>query len=158
MRISFCSVLGLSFLFFCSGGRIWGQGTGSLTGTVTDASAAVISRAEVKLTNFDTRAARTTVTADNGTYQFPQLLPAKYVVEISKAGFKTAISATVEVVVGQPTTLNVALEVGAVSQRVEVTSGVAAINTEDASLGTPFGERPIVELPLEGRNIVGLLS
>lgn len=139
-------------------GTMWAQGTGTLTGNVTDPSGALIAGAAVKVTNPATGVSRTAKTGTNGVYVFAQLAPGTYDVEVSMQGFKTSLYSDIAVQVARPTTLNVQMEVGQLAQTVEVTTGATALNTEDASVGNPFTERQIIDLPLEGRNIVGLLS
>ncbi|MGB8591949.1 MAG: carboxypeptidase-like regulatory domain-containing protein [Candidatus Acidiferrales bacterium] len=135
------------------------QGTGALVGTVTDSSGGVVAGASVTLKNPATGVSRATNAKSDGVYEFPQLLPSAYDIEIAAKGFKVVSFRNVSVRVGITTTLDAQLEIGAANETVEVKAGAAAtINTEDASLGTPFTENQISQLPLEGRNIVGLLS
>lgn len=134
------------------------QGTGGLVGTVTDSSGAVVAGANVTLTNPATGASRTTNTKSDGVYDFPQLLPSAYNLNVTAKGFKELSFKGVNVLVGITTTLDAQLQVGSANEAIEVRATAAALNTEDASLGSPFTEDQISELPLEGRNILGLLS
>jgi len=135
------------------------QAAGVLTGTVTDPSGALVRGANVTLTNPGMGIMRTGQTKSDGVYIFPQLAPSTYDLEVTAQGFKSASFRSVNVQVGITSTLDVQLQIGTGSQKVEVQGGATApINTQDASLGTPFGEKQISQLPLEGRNIVGLLS
>lgn len=154
MRSSF--VLGL--LALITTGQIWGQGMGALKGTVTDPTGAVVPGAQVKLIDLGTAAARVSTTAADGGYFFAQLSPGDYKMEVTATGFKTATRAHVSVQVGLTAAVDLKLEIGSATETVEVTAPVSAVNTQDASLGASFGERSILQLPLEARNIVGLLS
>lgn len=158
MKACFRAALVVILLGFLATGSAWAQGTGSLTGTVSDPTGAVVPGADVKLTSETTGLTRTTTTASNGVYVFPLLPPATYKVEVSAQGFKTAVREHLAVQVGLTSTFDVRLEIGAIAETVEVTAGAAPINTTDASLGVVINELQIRSIPLEARSIVGLLS
>jgi len=152
------SSLVVGILALIATGQMWGQGMGALKGTVTDPTGAVVPGAKVKLTALGTAATRVSTTATDGGYFFAQLLPGDYRIEVTAPGFKTAARAQVSVQVGSTAAVDLKLEVGSATETVEVKEAASAINTQDASLGASFGERAILQLPLEARNIVGLLS
>ena len=158
MEFSSRSLIGSVLLILVSSGCLWAQGSGALTGTISDPTDAAVCGAEVTLTNPAIGVVRAVKTGCDGVYLLPQLAPAIYKLEISAKGFKRAIRDQVVVPVGLTSTLNVHLAVGAPSELVEVAATTSAVNTQDASLGTPFNEQQIIQLPLEGRSIVGLLS
>lgn len=143
-------------LFFALGA--WGQAIGSLRGTVTDPQGAAVSGAEVLVRNEETRAARATASGPGGVYLFSPLAPGSYTVEAKLSGFKTAIRRKVEILVATPATLDLTLEVGLLTETVEVTAPPSAINTTDASLGDAFRERQVKQLPFSARNAVALLT
>src|SRR4030095_12082909 len=87
-----------------------------------------------------------------------QVQPGTYAVRIEAAGFKASVRENVELPVRTPITLNIQLEVGAVSETVTVTGGEAQLNTHDATVGNTINARQISRLPLEGQNIVSLLA
>ncbi|HJT72156.1 MAG TPA: carboxypeptidase regulatory-like domain-containing protein [Terriglobales bacterium] len=155
-HIRFIIMAGVTLWLGCSSVRA--QITSALSGTVTDSSGAVVRDADVKLVNPSIAGARTTKTGPSGIYVFPQLPPATYRLEVSAKGFKTVVRNQVTVQVGLTSTLDLQLAVGRADQVVEVQAEAAPINTQDASLGTPFNRIQITQLPLEGRSIVGLLS
>ncbi len=134
------------------------QNLTSLHGTVADSSGAVVPGAKIGLENQGTAAIRSTETDASGKYSFPQLPPGTYKVTASANGFNTASAGEVRLLVSSPATLNITLEIGSITQTVNVTSEGTQVNTQDASLGNALGTRPILQLPLEGRNVVGLLS
>ena len=107
-----------------------------------------------------TNAQRTTETTAAGAYVFDLITPADYRVEVEAAGFRKFLADNAKALIGKQTELNVHLEVGAVSQTVEVSisSTAALINTQDASLGNVLESNQITQLPLEGRNLGDLLS
>ncbi len=131
--------------------------TSSLQGTVTDAQGGVIPEAVVTATNKDTSAARKTLADTSGAYTFVQLSPGVYTIEVQKPGFST-YQADVRLQVNLATTLAIQLEIGKTSDTVNVTAEAAQVNTEDATIGNPFTERQVRDLPLQTRNVVALLS
>lgn len=136
----------------------WGQASTSLKGTVTDPGGGVIPGVTVTLTNVGTGATRTAVTDNSGLYQFPQLPPGTYNVKAEMSGFKTTVRESVQLLVNEPATLDLPMELGQVSEAVTVVGQAALINTTDASMGNAFAEMQIKQLPLEARNVVQLLS
>jgi hypothetical protein len=154
LRITLLAILMASF----SVGSARAQSASGLTGTVTDSSDAMVGGANVEVTNRASGAARNTTTNSDGVYVFPQLAPATYELKIAAKGFKTAVRDEVIVQVGLVSVLNVRLVLGEASETIVVQAVVGGINTQDASIGTPFNEDQIRQLPLEGRSIVGLLS
>jgi hypothetical protein len=136
----------------------WGQATTSLRGVVTDPSAAAVPNAKVTLSNPATNFTRTTTTATDGSYTFAQVLPGTYALTVEASGFQKYEQQGVVLQVSLPATVNVRLTVGSLSQVVSVVGVAEALNTTDASLGETMGPTQIVQLPLEARNVAGLLS
>jgi hypothetical protein len=102
---------------------------------------------------------RTQSTNQDGGYVFTAVPPGTYKLDVTAPGFKTASASGLAALVDTPTVRDVQLEIGQVSETVDVTSTAeAAINTSDASLGNSFERKRIVELPLNANNVVGLLS
>jgi hypothetical protein len=135
------------------------SGGSTVRGTVKDQQGNVVSGANVTLTDPSKNFTRTQPTNDEGAYVFTAIPPGTYRLEVSATGFKTAAASGVEALVDTPTVRDVQLEIGAVTETVDVTSGAeAAINTSDASLGNSFERKRIVDLPLNANNVVGLLS
>jgi len=137
---------------------LFGQTLGEITGQVSDSSGAVIAGATVTATNVATNAARNSVTSDAGIYAFPSLAPGVYNVRVEKAGFKTTTSTNVEVQVQQTVRLDFALTVGQISESIEVTGAAAQLQAENSTVGTVIENQRIVELPLNGRNYLQLVS
>jgi hypothetical protein len=129
----------------------------SLNGVITDSNGAVIAGASIKIKNTDTTATRTTVSNERGEYELVQMAPGKYMVTVEKPGFDAA-SSDVLLQTNTPATLNVTLKIGTVTQTVDVQGEVSSVNTENASIGNPFTETQVKEIPLQTRNIVALLS
>jgi len=135
-------------------------GTSGISGAVTDQQGRAVAGAKVTITNTGTNATRTTETTAAGVYTFDLLPPADYRLEVEAAGFRKFVADNAKALIGKQTELNVVLEVGAVSQTVEVSisSSNALINTQDASLGNVMESQQITQLPLEGRQLIDLLS
>jgi len=131
--------------------------TSSVQGIVTDAQGAVIPSAVVTLTSSATSASRREVTTDAGTYKFLQLAPGAYKVDVEKPGFKVNVS-NIVLQVDVPSTLNVQLDVGQATETVNVTAEATVVNTENATVGNPFTETQVQQLPLQTRNVVALLG
>ncbi len=133
--------------------------TTSMSGQVTDPNGNAIKGATITVTNTLTGAVRTTTSSGEGTYSFAQMAPGMYRVRAEAQGFKSMVQEDVQVLVSTPLTLNIAFtDVGAVSDAVTVTGGETAINTTDATLGNSFNNTQVKDLPLNARNVVGLLS
>jgi hypothetical protein len=131
--------------------------TSSLQGIVTDAQGAAIPAAIVTAINKDTSAVRKAVTDTTGAYSMLQMPPGPYKVTVERPSFRTN-STDVILQTETPETLNVKLEVGQVTETVNVTGEAAVVNTENAAVGNPFNETQVREIPLQTRNVVQLLS
>src|SRR5215510_5421561 len=137
---------------------VYGQSTTSLRGVITDPTGAIIPGAVVSLTNTATGFKRQALTGEDGVYQFLQAPPGAYQVIVEKAGFSTATRDNVQLQVNTPASLDLRMEIGSTSDVVNVGAEATAINTVDASVGNPFSEQQVRQLPLETRNVVELLS
>lgn len=151
MRVTF---LGLAVLFVPS---VLAQTAGEITGEVRDSSGAVITNATVIVTNVATGAERNASTNDAGLYTFPVLPPGVYDIKVSAPGFQAVSRRRVELQVQQTARLDFTLQVGQVTETVEVAGGAPLLTTEDATVGTVIENRRIVELPLNGRNALSLV-
>jgi hypothetical protein len=130
----------------------------SLHGTVTDQTGAVVPGAHVTITDPDTGATAGRVTDGRGNYDFEQITPGKYTILVRAAGFMSQKQVGVEMLVNQPTTASFKLPVAAAAQTIEVVDTASQLNTEDATVGTPFDTKQIQTLPFEGNNVLDLLS
>lgn len=155
MRSVLSLLLG-ALLLFALTLPVWAQttiSTGSIQGTVTDASGAVVPNANVTVTNRDTgRTANLTTTA-NGTYNSGPLTPGNYMVKIEGSGFKT-VELPVVVQVGTTHNGNARLEVGQQSEVVTVEASANRVNTEQATVQGVITQQQIEQLPLNGRNFL----
>src|SRR5258707_12664978 len=131
---------------------------GSIAGTVTDPSGAAITDAQVTVTNVATAEKRVEPTGVDGLYSFVNLLPGRYRIDVEKAGFKRTTRSDVIVDVGQSIRIDLTMQVGDVTQTVEVTGETPQLQSETSSLGQVVEERKANELPLNGRNVFNLIS
>jgi len=134
------------------------QTTGDITGTVTDPSGGVISGAVVKVVNVATNQIREVATNQVGVYTVPFLVPAVYDIQVSVHGFREAVRRGVTLQVGALARIDFRMEVGAVSEVVEVAGAAPLLSSESVAVGTVIENRRIVELPLNGRNYLQLVS
>ena len=136
----------------------FGQTTGSLLGTVTDQSGAVVAGATVVIKNNETGAEQTVQSSDNGTFTVPGLAAGTYTVEITAANFKKAFVTEVKINVGTPSSINIALEVGAVTETVTITgAGGELLQTQSATVGTTITGRQITDIPFTSRDALDLV-
>jgi Carboxypeptidase regulatory-like domain/TonB dependent receptor len=143
----------LAFVVLALGVGAFAQGSGELTGLVTDTTGAVVSGVEVKLTNTATGEVRTTVTTPTGNYSFPALpIVGTYTLEVGSKGFKSTKVQNVVVSVGTITSRDVKLEVGAATEQVTVEAGQQIVQVEDSSLSQLIDRRVWENMPLEARN------
>ena len=146
-------VLSLSTLAAIVAATVFGQGfQGNMRGRVADSTGAVVPLAKVTLTDEGTSISRSTITNDQGEYTFASLTPATYSVITESAGFKRIEKKGVVVATQQSVTLDFALELGQVSDQINVVADSALIETADASTGQMIDRQKIEDLPNLGRN------
>jgi Carboxypeptidase regulatory-like domain len=134
------------------------QATTSLRGTVTDPTGAVIPEATVSIKSFENGSSRKILTDVNGEYSFLQVAPGDYNLVAEKPGFATITNAHIKLLVNTPATLDLKMSLSAAGEIVNVASEASQVNTTDASVGNPFSEAQVRQLPLQTRNVVELLS
>jgi hypothetical protein len=153
--------VGLLLLAFLAAASFpaWAQSYyGSVVGTVTDASGGAIPGATVTLTNIGNNSKSSTVTGAAGTYRFVGLVPAGYRIGVEMPGFKHSTREPIPVPVEASVRVDVALEVGAVTETVEVLSAAPLLQTETASLSSVVSGETVQEMPLNGRNVMNLIA
>src|SRR6266436_1008792 len=135
------------------------EATGKIIGTVTDPQGAVVPGAKVTVTNTSSQTAQITreaVTNDDGTYQVLALPIGTYQVTVERQGFKKFINGGSQLQINQVLKIDAALEVGATSEVVNVIGQTAAVETVNPTLGHTVTSKRIVDLPLNGRNVMQL--
>ena len=133
------------------------QTFGDITGEIRDLSGGVVGGAQVTVTNQATGGERVTNANQEGVYSFPSLPPGIYDLKVTAPGFEVVTRKGIELQVQQTARIDIALQVGEVTQTVEITGGAPLLTTEDATVGTVIENRRIVDLPLNGRNALGLV-
>ncbi len=134
------------------------QTSGEITGTVTDNTGAVIVGATVTATNTATQQVRSTTSNAAGNYVMPYLAPGTYNLVCSKQGFQAMRQQSIDVTVGAVLDISFAMQIGAVTSEITVTSAAPLLSTESTALQTNIGSRQIVSLPLNGRDYLSLVA
>ena len=154
LALGFCFVL---ILFFSS--PLAAQTTyGTVSGQVTDSSGAAIADAHVTLTNTGTGEKRTQTTGSDGLYGFVNLFAGHYRVDVEKDGFKRISRPDVVVELQQTSRIDLAMQVGQVTQTIEVSGETPLLQSDTSSLGQVIDGREANEIPLNGRNVFNLAS
>jgi len=148
----------LCALFLLNPHAGFAQGYGTISGTVTDASGAVIPGAAVTATQATTGLALKTVTGNEGTYVFPSLAPSIYNITVSHGGFESYTEKGVQVRADAAVTTNVALKPGSTSQTVTVSAQPAQVDVTTGTLSQVIGTSQVNNLPLNGRNAAQLTT
>ena len=130
--------------------------TGRIFGAVYDQQGAVISLAQVTVTNTATQVVRTAVTDDQGRFQVLALPIGNYKVKAEHAGFRTVVSAEQKLSINQALRIDIKMEVGAASQTVDVGAEAAAVETVNPTLGQSITGRTLTNMPLNGRDALDL--
>lgn len=134
------------------------QTSGEITGIVTDPSGSAIPGSTITLTNTATNAVRTMESNGEGLYRFTPVPPGVYTLKVEHQGFKAANTSNIEVQVQQTVRLDLTLQVGQVTESVEVSASAALLQSENATVGSVIENKAIVELPLNGRNYLNLVN
>jgi hypothetical protein len=149
----------LIVLAFLSFPLVHGQSTyGSVAGSVTDSSGAVIADAQVTLTNLGTSEKRIQLTGNGGLYSFVTVNPGQYRVEAEKEGFKHIAREPLVAQVQQNTRIDIVMQAGMITEVANVTAETPLLQSESSSLGQVIEQREANELPLNGRNIFNLAA
>jgi hypothetical protein len=135
------------------------QNTADVVGTVTDSTGAVIPNATVTITNVGTNISQTVTSAENGDYTFTLLQVGTYSLKVESNGFKTFSVPNIALSSGDRARVDAKMEVGNVTQSVEVSGSVApALQTDTSSLGTLVTKEAVQDIPLNGRNVTKLIQ
>jgi len=131
--------------------------TGQISGSVRDASRAIVANADVSVVNQDTGAERKTTSSSAGLFVVPDLQPGTYRVAVAQTGFKTFEQSEVHLSSGDRVDVSAVLQLGSVSDKVTVTASAAQVETESGTVGHLIDGSQIVDLQLNGRNLAQLL-
>src|SRR5438876_5284615 len=134
------------------------QTQAGISGVIHDPSGAVIPGVTITVTNPATNFSRSAISNEAGVYNFPALQPGRYNMKVELPGFRTITQNDVELQIQQSARLDFTLQVGDLSQTVEVSGAAALIATENATVGTVIENKRIVDMPLNGRNFLQLVA
>jgi hypothetical protein len=132
--------------------------TGTITGTVTDDSGALVGDASVTITSVQTGASRTSHTNSEGSFSFPELNPGVYNISVTKQGFKKVQEKNIQLHVSDITNVPIKLPLGAVAETVVVEASAVQVETQTGAVGNIVNGEQVRELPLNGRNFVQLTT
>ncbi len=155
-KTQLCALAALAVLFCAS---VYAQSiSGDLTGTIYDASGAIVVNANVVAKNEATGVEATTKSTSTGEYRFSNLLPGSYTVTVSASGFSQLQTRGIRVVLNQSQTSNFTLQVGPDTQTIEVKEAPVSIDTTTAQVQNTFGARAMAELPIAstGAGVINL--
>ena len=161
MRVTFglTLLLGMGLVLLAPLAHAQTAATGAISGTVSDPSGAVVPGAKISVTSEATGATVTVFSTNSGHYLVPLLSPGTYRLDVTKESFKVSTYPNIIVAVTETRSLNVALQVGTVSESVEVDAAAQQLQTESSALGHVTNSQMVENLPLVTRNytqIVGL--
>src|SRR6202035_4914968 len=144
---------------------IWGAGQAyaqvagaTLTGTVKDPSGAVVPNAQVSITDIDTSVSRSVSSNAAGLYTAPNLLPGNYELRVTSTGFRTQVERGITLTVGAQQQLDITMQVGQITQTVEITTEAPTVELTSSELGATVNSTTVRELPLNGRSWTDLAN
>lgn len=145
--------ISLLFLPFCPA---FGQGIGTIHGVVTDATGKAVPKARVTAVLEERNTTRSIETDDQGNYVFPSMPIGRYALRVEAPGFKAFSQTGLELNANENARVDAALEVGSLNQSVAVVAEAPQVDSRSSTIGTLIDSRRVVELPINGRNIIAL--
>jgi len=156
-RMTFSTMV-LMFVLTLDCSELWAQATAQISGRVQDTTGAVLPGVEVTATQTGTGIARTAVTNETGSYVLPNLPIGPYRLQAALPGFRTYVQSGIALEVNSSPVLNIVLEVGQVTETIEVQANAALVETRNSGIGEVVENARILDLPLNGRNVVELVA
>jgi Carboxypeptidase regulatory-like domain/TonB-dependent Receptor Plug Domain/TonB dependent receptor len=135
-----------------------GQTTSTVEGTVKDKQGLTVAGAQIRVTSSELAIDRTVTSEGDGGYRVTALPPGRYEIKVSRDGFESAVFKNLEVTLNRTLTLDITLQVGSVSQTVEVDSAIPLLETAASSTGSTITPQQIEDMPINGRNYLDLLQ
>ena len=154
--VKFFVVALVTLAFACT--FAWAQGTAQISGTVADSSGARLPGAEVTATQTATGVTRSVISNEAGVYSLPSLPTGPYKLEVALPGFRTFVQTGITLEVNASPVVNVTMDVGQVTETIEVQANTALVETQKSGVGQVMETRQILELPLNGRNVTELIA
>jgi hypothetical protein len=143
-------------IFLLAAATLWGQGSVTIFGTITDSTGAVLPNIAVTAANTQTGAVRQTVSTAAGTYVISQLPVGTYSVRVEASGFKTFVQDNIRAQMDENRQVNIQMALGGVTESIEVQAEITQVETRSGALREVVDSARIVELPLNGRNAIQL--
>ncbi|MGE5647549.1 MAG: carboxypeptidase regulatory-like domain-containing protein [Acidobacteriota bacterium] len=151
-------ILCWAFCLFCASQSLWGEVTGTILGTVRDATGAVVVGAKVTATNTETNLRRQVETDSQGQYRFLALPVGHYDLTAAATGFEQFVTREIVLTVNEQRRVDVSLHVGEIQQKVEVKADAVQVETTNTQLGDVVETKKLLALPLNGRSYIDLLG
>jgi hypothetical protein len=158
MKRIFISIWIGSLILTVGCAMVWAQATAQISGTVRDQSGAVLPGVEITATQTGTGVSRNVVTNETGSYVLPNLPLGPYRLEGALPGFRTYVQTGIVLQVNSTPVINVVLEVGQVTEQIEVSANAALVETRSSTVGSVVENARILELPLNGRDVTELIT
>jgi len=158
MKSTFFRIGAAALLSLLSCAGLWAQATAQISGGVKDQSGAVLPGVEIRVTQTETGITRDAVTNETGSYALTNLPIGPYRLEASLPGFRTYSQTGIVLLVNSSPAVNVVMEVGQISEQVEVQANAALVETRSAGVGVVMENSRILELPLNGRAMIELVA
>jgi hypothetical protein len=137
---------------------LFSQTQAEISGEVTDSSGSAMAGATLTVTNIQTNAIRSVVSNNSGVYSVPGLIPGSYSVRAEFKGFQPIVRGNIELQVQQTARIDFTLRPGDVNQTIEVNASAQMLTTDEATVGTVIENKRVVDLPLNGRDFLQLIS
>src|ERR1051325_9096361 len=152
--------LAISLLFACIGAPATHAqaGRSEITGVVHDQNGALIPQGRIRITEVSTSQVFSSTIGEAGTFTVTNLKPGQYTVTVEVEGFKAVVRSGVQLATGERVRLDIVLQPGQLSESVMISEDASPLRTESGSLGQVVNNRKIVDLPLNGRNFLSLIS
>ena len=151
-------VLALVCVFFPMRSAISQAARGSVSGELRDPSGSAIPDVQIKLTEVRTNQEYSAKANESGFYTFVNLMPGSYSLTVEAPGFKKLVQEGIQLATGEMLRVDAKLAIGSPSETVTVTSDAPLLRSESGSLGQVVSNRSVIELPLNGRNFLGLVG
>src|ERR1051325_11129641 len=157
LRLAAAASILFSSLILAPNANAQAVAVAAVSGTVTDATGGLVGQAEVIMTQVDTGQNHTTQTDASGRYILPSLPVGPYRMEVRKSGFRDYVQTGIVLVVNNNVTINVGLQVGAITDKIEVKADTSMVETVETSVATVIDTQRINDLPLNGRQATQLI-
>src|SRR5947207_13726916 len=153
------SLLLCVLLIMGTGGHVYGQGggVGTILGTITDSSSAVVAKAKVTVTNTATNINQVTESNDDGNYTVPYLRPGTYRISVEAAGFQKTVVDNINLAVDQNVRVDAIMKAGTVTETVTVNASAVALDTDTSAISQTISNTQVENLPLQDRNFTQFL-